>query len=91
MFPNLQSLSDHDEYKDNPAPSGRRRSSVIPPSLQFLVDHDSQQARDEPPEWEKSWDQTTDNAELCDFLDRVHSKDSADPSQQSGESIRRGS
>ncbi|RAK83857.1 hypothetical protein BO79DRAFT_211658 [Aspergillus costaricaensis CBS 115574] len=109
MFPSLQSLSEEDEYKDNPAPSGRRRSSVVPPSLQFLVDQDSQQASNEPAEWEKSWDQTyvsyiaerrssrssnpnrTENPELCDFLDRVSSRDPTDPDQQGGERMRRGS
>ncbi|GLA77360.1 hypothetical protein AtubIFM55763_009541 [Aspergillus tubingensis] len=91
MFPNLQSLSEEDEYKDNPAPSGRRRSSVVPPSLQFLVDQDSQQASNEPAEWEKSWDQTTENPELCDFLDRVSSRDPTDPDRQGGDRMRRGS
>ncbi|BCR98066.1 uncharacterized protein AKAW2_31385S [Aspergillus luchuensis] len=109
MFPNLQSVSEEDEHKDNPAPSGRRRSSVVPPSLQFLVDQDSQQASNEPAEWEKSWDQTyvsclaewsanrssnstrTENPELCDFLDRVSSRDPTDPDRQGGDRVRRGS
>ncbi|RHZ52998.1 uncharacterized protein CDV56_105658 [Aspergillus thermomutatus] len=84
-------MSENSKKNNTPQASGRRRSSVVPPSLQFLVDQDPQQDRDGPAQWEKSWDQTTNNRELSDFLERVSSRNLLDSTRYTGGKIRKGS